>query len=155
MKLYKGNATVIGRESEQSLYDQDLVTFEEGSGSYDHRDAAGFIRLNALRLRTIAQRKRRAANRHRRRERDPLSLSPGGPAPAKSGWRRLPGRRDLLAHPNRCGATVAGAAAYRGIDAEHVEHALVDPLVEACSVGERQVGEIAAAFLGRFHRRGR
>jgi argininosuccinate synthase len=59
MKLYKGNATVIGRESAESLYDQDLVTFEEGSGSYDHRDAAGFIRLNALRLRTIAQRKRR------------------------------------------------------------------------------------------------
>src|SRR3954471_13250296 len=59
MKLYKGNATVIGRESQQSLYDQDLVTFEEGSGSYDHRDAAGFIRLNALRLRTIAQRDRR------------------------------------------------------------------------------------------------
>src|SRR5947208_1327406 len=59
MKLYKGNATVIGRESDQSLYDQDLVTFEEGSGSYDHRDAAGFIRLNALRLRTIAQRDRR------------------------------------------------------------------------------------------------
>src|SRR5215510_10023537 len=59
MKLYKGNATVTGRESEQSLYDQDLVTFEEGSGSYDHRDAAGFIRLNALRLRTLAQRDRR------------------------------------------------------------------------------------------------
>src|SRR5512133_576447 len=59
MKLYKGNATVIGRESAESLYDQDLVTFEEGSGSYDHRDAAGFIRLNALRLRTIAQRKNR------------------------------------------------------------------------------------------------
>jgi argininosuccinate synthase len=59
IKLYKGNATVIGRESTQSLYDQDLVTFEEGSGSYDHRDAAGFIRLNALRLRTIAQRDRR------------------------------------------------------------------------------------------------
>jgi argininosuccinate synthase len=59
IKLYKGNATVIGRESEQSLYDQDLVTFEEGSDSYDHRDAAGFIRLNALRLRTIAQRKAR------------------------------------------------------------------------------------------------
>jgi argininosuccinate synthase len=50
---------VIGRESAESLYDQDLVTFEEGSGSYDHRDAAGFIRLNALRLRTLAQRKRR------------------------------------------------------------------------------------------------
>jgi argininosuccinate synthase len=59
LKLYKGNATVIGRESEESLYDQDLVTFEEGSGSYDHRDAAGFIRLNALRLRTLAQRARR------------------------------------------------------------------------------------------------
>jgi argininosuccinate synthase len=59
LKLYKGNATVIGRESPHSLYDQDLVTFEEGSGNYDHRDAAGFIRLNALRLRTLAQRKRR------------------------------------------------------------------------------------------------
>ncbi len=59
LKLYKGNVTVIGRESEQSLYDQDLVTFEEGSGSYDHRDAAGFIRLNALRLRTLAQRSRK------------------------------------------------------------------------------------------------
>src|SRR5579872_6151261 len=59
MKLYKGNSTVIGRKSAFSLYDQDLVTFEEGSGSYDHRDAAGFIRLNALRLRTLAQRKRK------------------------------------------------------------------------------------------------
>jgi argininosuccinate synthase len=59
MKLYKGNAVVIGRESDLSLYDQDLVTFEEGSGSYDHRDAAGFIRLNALRLRTLAQRARK------------------------------------------------------------------------------------------------
>jgi argininosuccinate synthase len=59
IKLYKGNATVVGRESERSLYDQDLVTFEEGSGSYDHRDAAGFIRLNALRLRTLAQRRRK------------------------------------------------------------------------------------------------
>jgi len=56
MKLYKGNATVTGRESRHSLYDQDLVTFEEGSGSYDQRDAVGFIRLNALRLRTLAQR---------------------------------------------------------------------------------------------------
>jgi argininosuccinate synthase len=61
MKLYKGNATVIGRESPESLYDQDLVTFEEGSGNYDHRDAAGFIRLNALRLRTIAQRRLRVS----------------------------------------------------------------------------------------------
>jgi argininosuccinate synthase len=61
MKLYKGNATVIGRESPQALYDQDLVTFEEGSSSYSQRDAAGFIRLNALRLRTLATRDRRAA----------------------------------------------------------------------------------------------
>src|SRR5437899_1119853 len=59
LKLYKGNATVIGRESADSLYDQDLVTFEEGSGAYDQRDAAGFIKLNALRLRTLAQRKRK------------------------------------------------------------------------------------------------
>ncbi len=59
MKLYKGNVTVIGRESAETIYDQDLVTFEEGSGNYDHRDAAGFIRLNALRLRTLAQRQRR------------------------------------------------------------------------------------------------
>jgi len=59
MKLYKGNATVIGRTSLLSLYDQDLVTFEEGSGGYDQRDAAGFIRLNALRLRIAARRNRR------------------------------------------------------------------------------------------------
>ena len=55
VKLYKGNATVIGRESPVALYDQDLVTFEEGSGSYDQRDAAGFIKLNALRLRIGAR----------------------------------------------------------------------------------------------------
>ncbi|HEX9954316.1 MAG TPA: argininosuccinate synthase [Allosphingosinicella sp.] len=59
MKLYKGNATVIGRESALALYDQDLVTFEEGSSSYDQRDAAGFIKLNALRLRIGAARARR------------------------------------------------------------------------------------------------
>ncbi|HEX8666287.1 MAG TPA: argininosuccinate synthase [Beijerinckiaceae bacterium] len=60
LKLYKGSAWVIGRESPNSLYDQDLVTFEEGAVAYDHRDAAGFIRLNALRLRTLAQRRRKA-----------------------------------------------------------------------------------------------
>ena len=59
MKLYKGNATAIGRESALALYDQDLVTFEEGSSSYDQRDAAGFIKLNALRLRIAAARDRR------------------------------------------------------------------------------------------------
>ena len=50
---------MIGRESPNSLYDQDLVTFEEGAVAYDHRDAAGFIKLNALRLRTLAQRKKK------------------------------------------------------------------------------------------------
>jgi argininosuccinate synthase len=59
LKLYKGNAWVIGRESPYSLYDQDLVTFEEGAVAYDQRDAAGFIKLNALRLRTLAMRNRK------------------------------------------------------------------------------------------------
>jgi argininosuccinate synthase len=59
LKLYKGNVMVIGRESPYSLYDQELVTFEEGAVAYDHRDAAGFIKLNALRLRTAAMRKRK------------------------------------------------------------------------------------------------
>jgi argininosuccinate synthase len=59
LKLYKGGVHIIGRESPYSLYAQDLVTFEEGAVAYDHRDAAGFIKLNALRLRTLAQRKRK------------------------------------------------------------------------------------------------
>jgi argininosuccinate synthase len=59
VKLYKGSAFVIGRESPYSLYDQELVTFEEGAVAYNQRDAAGFIKLNALRLRTLAQRKRK------------------------------------------------------------------------------------------------
>ncbi len=59
LKLYKGNANVVGRESKYSLYDQDLVTFEDGKTAYDQRDAEGFIRLNALRLRTLGQRKKR------------------------------------------------------------------------------------------------
>ena len=61
MKLYKGGAWVVGRESPHSLYDQDLVTFEEGAVAYDHNDAAGFIKLNALRLRTYGARRRRMA----------------------------------------------------------------------------------------------
>jgi argininosuccinate synthase len=60
LKLYKGSATLVGRESPWSLYDQDLVTFEEG-GTYDQRDAEGFIKLNALRLRTLAKRAARGA----------------------------------------------------------------------------------------------
>jgi argininosuccinate synthase len=59
VKLYKGNVTVIGRTSPYSLYDQELVTFEEGKVAYDHRDAAGFIKLNALRLRVAANRAKR------------------------------------------------------------------------------------------------
>jgi argininosuccinate synthase len=59
VKLYKGNVTVIGRTSPFSLYDQELVTFEEGAVAYDHRDAEGFIKLNALRLRVTANRDRR------------------------------------------------------------------------------------------------
>ncbi len=59
LKLYKGNVTVVGRESKYSLYDQELVTFEEGAVAYDHRDAEGFIKLNALRLRTLGQRRKK------------------------------------------------------------------------------------------------
>jgi argininosuccinate synthase len=57
LKVYKGGAWTIGRESPYSLYDQDLVTFEEGAVAYDHNDAGGFIKLNALRLRTLAKRR--------------------------------------------------------------------------------------------------
>jgi argininosuccinate synthase len=59
LKLYKGNVIVTGRSSPYSLYAEDLVTFEDDRGAYDQKDAEGFIRLNALRLRTLAQRKRR------------------------------------------------------------------------------------------------
>ncbi len=59
LKLYKGNVSVIGRESPYSLYNQDLVTFEEGAVAYDQKDAAGFIKLNALRLRLVGARNRR------------------------------------------------------------------------------------------------
>lgn len=59
LKLYKGNVTVAGRSSPESLYSQSLVTFEDDRGAYDQKDAAGFIRLNALRLRTLASRRKR------------------------------------------------------------------------------------------------
>jgi argininosuccinate synthase len=58
LKLYKGNVMVIGRSSPKSLYSDALVTFEDDRGAYDQKDAAGFIRLNALRLRTLAARNR-------------------------------------------------------------------------------------------------
>ncbi len=56
LKLYKGSVSVVARTSPFSLYSEDLVTFEEGSGTYDHHDAQGFIQLNALRLKTYAAR---------------------------------------------------------------------------------------------------
>jgi len=60
LKLYKGNVSVVGRSSPWSLYSESLVTFEDDKGAYDQKDAAGFIKLNALRLRTLAMRKRKA-----------------------------------------------------------------------------------------------
>jgi argininosuccinate synthase len=60
LKLYKGNVIVTGRESDKSLYSEALVTFEDDQGAYDQRDANGFIKLNALRLRTLAARDRKA-----------------------------------------------------------------------------------------------
>ena len=59
LKLYKGNVIVTGRRSPKSLYSDELVTFEDDRGAYDQKDAEGFIRLNALRLRTLAARKRK------------------------------------------------------------------------------------------------
>jgi argininosuccinate synthase len=59
LKLYKGNVTIAGRESPKSLYSEELVTFEDDQGAYDQKDANGFIRLNALRLRTLAARDRK------------------------------------------------------------------------------------------------
>ena len=56
LKLYKGNVIVTGRASAQSLYSSELVTFEDDRGAYDQQDAEGFIKLNALRLRTLGMR---------------------------------------------------------------------------------------------------
>ena len=78
LKLYKGGVYVIGRDSPHSLYDQDLVTFEEGAVAYDHNDAAGFIKLNALRLRTLAKRRKRR-----------LKGTNSKLIPASKCWRRL------------------------------------------------------------------
>ncbi len=58
LKLYRGGILVVGRRSRDSLFDADVVTFEEDAGAYNQADADGFIKLNALRMR-IAARKRR------------------------------------------------------------------------------------------------
>jgi len=55
VKLYKGNVEVVGRDSEDSLFDEAIATFEDDAGAYDQADAAGFIKLNALRLRIAAK----------------------------------------------------------------------------------------------------
>ena len=59
LKLYKGNVMVAGRSSDDTLFDYKTVTFEDDGGTYDQKDAAGFIKLNALRLRNLARRDRR------------------------------------------------------------------------------------------------
>lgn len=58
LKLYKGNVIVVGRQSEDTLFDEAIATFEDDAGAYDQADAAGFIKLNALRLRTAAKKGR-------------------------------------------------------------------------------------------------
>jgi argininosuccinate synthase len=59
LKLYKGSASVVGRKSPHSLYSEKVVTFEDDQGAYDQRDAEGFIKLNALRLRLLGRREGR------------------------------------------------------------------------------------------------
>jgi argininosuccinate synthase len=59
LKLYKGNVMMAGRESAKSLYSSTLVTFEDDKGAYDQKDAEGFIKLNALRLRTLGMRRKK------------------------------------------------------------------------------------------------
>ena len=59
VKLYKGGVHLVGRSSPYSLYREDIVTFEDDHGAYDQKDAEGFIKLNALRLRILAGRDRK------------------------------------------------------------------------------------------------
>lgn len=58
VKLYKGGVTVVGRQSEQSLFDESIATFEDDAGAYNQKDAEGFIKLNALRMRIAANKGR-------------------------------------------------------------------------------------------------
>ena len=61
LKLYKGHASTVARRSENSLYSEEQVTFEDDAGVYDQKDAAGFIKLNALRLRLLRKRDERVS----------------------------------------------------------------------------------------------
>ncbi len=58
LKLYKGSVSVTGRRSDRSLFDEAIATFDDDAGAYNQKDAEGFIKLNALRLRTAAKRGR-------------------------------------------------------------------------------------------------
>lgn len=58
VKLYKGNVSVVGRKSDQSLFDESIATFEDDAGAYNQKDAEGFIKLNALRMRIAANKGR-------------------------------------------------------------------------------------------------
>ena len=62
LKLFKGSVRTIGRRSDASLYSEAQVTFEDDAGAYDQKDAAGFIQLNALRLKLLAARNARLKN---------------------------------------------------------------------------------------------
>ncbi|MAT50018.1 MAG: argininosuccinate synthase [Porticoccaceae bacterium] len=59
VKLYKGNVTVVGRQSDDSLFDEKIATFDDDAGAYDQKDAEGFIKLNALRMRIAANKGRK------------------------------------------------------------------------------------------------
>jgi len=59
LKLYKGNVIVVGRKSDESLYDDMVASFEDDEGAYDQHDAEGFIKLNALRLRTLSSKRKK------------------------------------------------------------------------------------------------
>ena len=59
VKLYKGNVIIAGRKSDDSLFDMTIATFEDDAGAYDQKDAGGFIKLNALRMRIAALKGRR------------------------------------------------------------------------------------------------
>ena len=58
LKLYKGNVIVVGRKSDDSLFDESIATFEDDAGAYDQKDAEGFIKLNALRMKIAASKGR-------------------------------------------------------------------------------------------------
>ena len=60
MSLYKGNITILGRSSDLSLYDSKIVTFEDDENTYNQEDATGFIKINSLRLKQVARRKKKA-----------------------------------------------------------------------------------------------